>query len=176
VGRPPKPVQTSCAPTLWRRIKDHGIRVGADPELGSVLGRLSLFGELNDSQVEAGRYYAKLVATFERESGCPRRTVASPQYDRAYKSGSAVMETAHPEWAARMKSLQRKMDRTESVLYDPRMRRAVEEVCCNDHEISSLDYPSLRAGLTALANYWKLPGKNRTDREGENTRSSRHRP
>ena len=72
------------APTLWRRIKDGAVKGGAHPYAGTVLGRLSIFGLLADAEVEAGFRVAEIVGRYERLSGAPRRTCASPAYERGF--------------------------------------------------------------------------------------------
>src|SRR5262249_32867609 len=72
------------APTLWRRIKDGAVKGGAHPYAGTVLGRLSIFGLLADAEVEAGFRVAEIVGRYERVSGAPRRTCASPAYERGF--------------------------------------------------------------------------------------------
>jgi hypothetical protein len=159
-----RPAGIPGAPTVWRRIKDYGIRLGINPEVGSVLGRLSIFGELGERQVEAGRRFAHIVADFEREAGCPKRSPASPQYNVRFGRTHAYTEEMDPKAVARLSALQRQFYRLEAVLSDPHTRAIVEEVCCNDREIHSLDFPTLRSGLTALADYWKFPGKSNSAR------------
>jgi hypothetical protein len=54
---------------LWRRIKDHAVRMGADPDMGSVIGRLSLAGILTDSESAAAIWAAETIGRYERLQG-----------------------------------------------------------------------------------------------------------
>src|SRR5271165_4777230 len=75
-------------PTMWRRIKDHGTRVGIHPYVGTVLGRLSLSGALRNHQVEAGFRFAELLGTYHRLcTGARRYSAASPAYERGFGAG-----------------------------------------------------------------------------------------
>src|SRR5262249_39337980 len=80
----PRQDRDARAPTLWRRIKDGAVKGGAHPYAGTVLGRLSIFGLLADAEVEAGFRVAEIVGKYERLSGAPRRTCASPAYERGF--------------------------------------------------------------------------------------------
>jgi hypothetical protein len=158
-----KPRGVPGAHTLWRRIKDHGIRLGMNPELGSVLGRLSLFGEISEREVEAGRYFARVVANFERDAGCPPRLVKSPTYEAAFNNGfREVHSGSHSD--ARLRRSQRRFDEFDRIFYDSHTRAIVEEVCCNDREISASELPTLRSGLTALADHLRIRGNNNNTR------------
>jgi len=74
------------APTLWRRIKDDAVKGGAHPYAGTVLGRLSIF---------------EIVGRYERLSGAPRRTCASPAYERGFGFSLEGQVTADANLARR---------------------------------------------------------------------------
>ena len=129
-----------------------------EPELGLVLGRLSLFGELNERQVEAGRHFARIVARFEREAGYQKRSPAGQQYNAGYGLKLTASNEMDLKAHESLRRSQRQFDNLERALYDPHTRAVVEEVCCNDREVGSLEIPTLRIGLTALADHLKFPG------------------
>jgi hypothetical protein len=135
-----------------------------DPELGSVLGRLGLFGEINERQVEAGRYFARIVACIERKAGYQKRSPASPQYEAGFRLNLIKTNDAPLGTERKLRALQREFENLRMVLYDDHTREVIEEVCCNDHEINSLEFPLLRSGLTALAGHLKLPDKKNESR------------
>ena len=89
------------APTLWRRIKDDAVKGGAHPYAGTVLGRLSIFGLLADAEVAAGFRVAEIVGRYERLSGAPRRTCASPAYERGFGFSLEGQVTADANLARR---------------------------------------------------------------------------
>jgi hypothetical protein len=143
------------ANTLWRRIKDYGVRLGLSPELGSVLGRLSLFGEISEREVEAGRYFAQIVADFERDAGHAARSARSPTYEARFYNGHGPHREALREGYDLRRS-QRRYEELDRIIFDPHTRAILEAVCCDDHEISALELPTLQSGLTALANHFKI--------------------
>jgi len=143
------------APTLWRRIKDHGVRLGIDPRLGAELGRLSLHGELTDSQVSIGLKIAAIYGSYDRLVLGRRRALASPSYIMAYGRPDAS-ERSDPLDEARMataelKRLERRIDRAkgefervQSGIPSAGARAVVECVCVEDRAINSSHLNDLR--------------------------------
>ena len=142
------------APTLWRRIKDGAVKGGAHPYAGTVLGRLSIFGLLADAEVEAGFRVAEIVGRYERVSGSPRRTCASPAYERGFGLSLDVNILADANLARRFERRVRQARRAYEHLIDhipERARDAVVTVCVEDREINSLLHKDLAVVLRALA-------------------------
>jgi hypothetical protein len=142
------------APTLWRRIKDGAVKGGAHPYAGTVLGRLSIFGLLADAEVEAGFRVAEIVGRYERVSGAPRRTCASPAYERGFGFSLDVNMLADTNLARRFERRVRQARRAYEHLLDhvpERARDALLTVCVEDREINSLLHKDLAAVLRALA-------------------------
>jgi hypothetical protein len=83
-----EPPQDPRFPTMWRRIKDHGMALGVHPYVGTVLGRLALMGKLSDHQAQAGFRFAEIVGAYDRLcSGARPYTAASPAYQRGFGAG-----------------------------------------------------------------------------------------
>jgi hypothetical protein len=142
------------APTLWRRIKDVAVKGGAHPYAGTVLGRLSIFGLLADAEVEAGFRVGEIVGRYERVSGAPRRTCASPAYERGFGLSLDVNMLTDANLARRFERRVRQARRVYEHLVDhipERARDAVFTVCVEDREINSLLHKDLAAVLRALA-------------------------
>jgi hypothetical protein len=142
------------APTLWRRIKDGAVKGGAHPYAGTVLGRLSIFGLLADAEVEAGFRVAEIVGRYERVSGAPRRTCASPAYEQGFGFSLDANMLADANLARRFERRVRQARRAYEHLIDhvpERARDALFTVCVEDREINSLLHKDLAAVLRALA-------------------------
>jgi hypothetical protein len=142
------------APTLWRRIKDGAVKGGAHPYAGTVLGRLSIFGLLADAEVEAGFRVAEIVGRYERVSGAPRRTCASPAYEQGFGFSLDVTMLADTNLARRFERRVRQARRAYEHLIDhvpERARDALFTVCVEDREINSLLHKDLAAVLRRLA-------------------------
>jgi hypothetical protein len=142
------------APTLWRRIKDGAVKGGAHPYAGTVLGRLSIFGLLADAEVEAGFRVAEIVGRYERVSGAPRRTCASPAYERGSGFSLDVNMLTDTNLARRFERRVRQARRAYEHLLDhvpERGRDALLTVCVEDREINSLLHKDLAAVLRVLA-------------------------
>jgi hypothetical protein len=141
------------APVLWRRIKDGAVKGGAHPYAGTVLGRLSIFGILTDAEVEAGFRVAEIVGRYERLSGSPRRTCASPAYERGFGFTLDAHERADANLAKRFERRVRHARRAYEHLLDhiPSGRDALFTVCVEDREINSLLHRDLQTVLRQLA-------------------------
>jgi hypothetical protein len=150
----PREEKDARAPTLWRRIKDGAVKGGAHPYAGTVLGRLSIFGVLADAEVEAGFRVAEIVGKYERLSGAPRRTCASPAYERGFGFSLDANVLADENLARRFERRVRQARRSYDHLMDhipESARDALFTVCVEDREINSLLHKDLQAVLRQLA-------------------------
>lgn len=135
----------------WKRIKDHAIKLGAHPDMGSEVGRLSLYGVLKDSEAAAAIWVAEAYGRYERLNGLPHRTSASPAYERSYGRSPQMQnpEKAEKELAASKKNLEtinRCIAKSTTVAFTGRARAALEDLCCHDVETPE----SLKGHLAAL--------------------------
>jgi hypothetical protein len=142
-------------PTLWRRIKDHGTRIGIHPYMGTVLGRLSLLGILRDHQVEAGFRFAEIVGAYDRLcSGARPYTPASPAYERGLGSGGAGAgdsEAAIARLARAARRARRHYEQVIDCLPNAQAYSLLVDVCIKNEEVGQARHADLSALLSALA-------------------------
>lgn len=168
-GRPPlageryacgrrKPDTNARANNIWRRVVDDGIRFGLDPRLGTVIGRLSLHGEITDRQAEAGFHIAKIYGEFERHHRRCRSTV-SPSYARAFGDPDAAEERMDPDELARLERrvqlATKRYKRLQAIIDDlpvnhDKARDVIERLCVEDREIDACHLGSVRAMLDRI--------------------------
>jgi hypothetical protein len=136
------------APTLWRRIKDDGIKLGLDRRLGSEIGRLALHGELTDTEATTAFLVAEIYGRYERGEGT-RRSARSPSYEIGH--GADHGETGDQERRARR--ARKQFARLQACLpaFPPRPRAILELLCCEDRRINSLELPEIRRLLHVVA-------------------------
>lgn len=140
-------------PTMWRRIKDHGARVGIHPDVGTVLGRLSLSGVLRDHQVEAGFRFAELLGAYHRlYTGARSYSAASPAYERGF---GAVGWSADEATATRLeraaRRARRRYEEVASAIPNAWAHSLLVEVCVLDQEPGRARLADLAALLSVLA-------------------------
>lgn len=160
------------APTLWRRIKDNGIALGLDRRLGSEVGRLSLLGELTDTEAATAFLIAEVYGRFERYSG-KRRTAHSPSYD----IGRAAEPMEDHDHERRARRARKQFDRLQDCLpvYPPQARAELEQLCCEDRAVSSLHLPEIRSLLARVAVEFGLSARPAGEKLGGNTPAGRGR-
>lgn len=154
----------SVSPALIFRIKQHGVKLGMDPRLGTVLGIMGLRKELSDAEVAAGFKIAEIVGRYERMKGIPRRNTASPSYQRGFGSGNEIDEARMT--TDQVKSHQRLVrratkayDALQNLYPNDRARDIIERVCCDDERISPDLIPSLAACLHHMAEKYDMVPK-----------------
>lgn len=143
------------APTTFFRIREHGVRLGADPRLATVLGRMGLFNELSPAEVDAGFRVAEIYGAYEAMAGMPRRSAPSPSYQRGFGAGEIDTSRMTPD---ELKRFQRRQRRAQKV-YDRLISwipisaevRLVEIACCDNEEVGPLNKSRLAAILHDLA-------------------------
>ena len=144
------------APTLWRRIKDTVVAAGAHPYAGTALGKLSLFGVLNDAEVAAGFRVAEIVGRYHRlVTGAKPYTAASPAYEKGF--GAAV----DPDEIGDAATIARAQERVQRARKSyERMMRLVPPgpaeailiaLCIEDKEPNSLVHGQVKELLGRLA-------------------------
>lgn len=153
----PKPTANPITGAEWQRIRQHALKLGADPRLITELGRLNLFGELTAAQTTAGHRVAEIYGRFERMNGL-RRSVRSPSYERAFGislTGDPEAErAAHDAYLALQAAL-------EQVAPAPLRRKhylvdALETLCVENRPIGASLYPEIRSLLQNLAERWQI--------------------
>src|SRR6266699_82361 len=118
---------------LWRRIADHGEKLALDPRLGSELGRLRHFGELNNLQASAGSRVGEIYGRYERLKHL-HRSAASPSYRLGFG------ESDEPSFLRLQEEIQARD-----------LKALMEEVCVDDRPINPTRLDELRAALDHLA-------------------------
>lgn len=140
-------------PTMWRRIKDHGAKLGIHPYVGTVLGRLSLSGQLLDHQVEAGFRFAEIVGAYDRLcSGARRHTAASPAYERNFAGGppsGSDESIARLERAAR--AARRRYERAMACVPNASAEALLIAACIEDREPGQARTHDLKTLLGVMA-------------------------
>jgi len=141
---------------LWRRIKDYGVKLGLDRRLGSEVGRLSLLGELTDTEAAAAFLVGEIYGRFERAEG-RRRSAQSPSYEIGQGGEPGEM----PDQEQRARRARKQFFRLQACLptYPPGGRAVLEQVCCEDRSINSRDLDDLRSMLARVAAEFGLAAK-----------------
>ncbi|MCA1458073.1 hypothetical protein I6F35_33610 [Bradyrhizobium sp. BRP22] len=148
--------KAGIAPTVFYRLREHGARLGADPRLATVLGRMGLFKELSDGEVDAGFKIAEIYGRYESLKGMPRRSAASPSYERGFGSKDSLdTDRMLPDELKKhqraVKRATKAFDRLQRLMPDDRLRDLIERVCCNNEEINPVLKPGLAQTLHSIA-------------------------
>lgn len=144
------------SPTVFFRMRTYGARMALDPRLSTVLGRMGLFKELSDAEVDAGFRIAEIYGRYEMLKGIPRRTAASPSYERGFGNKDAV-DTARmlPDELKRhqrtLKKAIKAFDKLQGWFHSDKTRNLIERVCCENEHISPVLRPHLAAELHHIA-------------------------
>jgi len=153
------------APTLVRRIMDHAVSLGVHPYAATQLGRLRIEGALNDAEVAAGFKIADIVGRHERYCCAPRRTVASPAYERSYGGAIDPYEAGDQNTIARYeRRVSRARKDYERILRNVPPGGAIElvmSVCVDDVRVNGMHHGDLKALLTRMAKAFGLERERR---------------
>lgn len=143
------------SPNEVRRALVSALRTVAAPEYGSAVGQLFLAGKVDAAEHTAAKKWAELCERYSKVTGAPRVTNAALER-RVHTNGHAVLPpgadhhdraivTAMSEAAAALASA----GPTAAAV----TRRVVEQ----DAWLRSVDeHTRLHAGLSALAQHWRL--------------------
>lgn len=145
----------SIAPTTFYRLREHGVRLGADPRLTTVIGRMGLFKELTDAEVDAAFRVAEIYGRYEHLKGIPKRHAASPSYQSGFGNKDVDINRLTDDEIKRHKRAVRRAekayDKLQGMLAHDLMRDLVERACCDDVEPGPIHRPKLVAILRRLA-------------------------
>jgi hypothetical protein len=137
------------------------VEAGAgDPALGSQIGWLAFRHIINPNQAEAALKFADVAGRYERAMGYPRRSVASPAYERGYIGHGGV---GGEEWEqARVDDARTKFEAAHSALVKQGLTavKMVMAVCVDDQWPNIWLQDDFKAGLTALVEHFRI-GKRR---------------
>lgn len=147
--------KNGVAPATFYRIREHGVRLGLDPRLATVLGRMGLFNELSTVEVDAGFRIAEIYGAYESLNGIPRRHAASPSYQRGFGSKDVDTSRMTPDEVVRFERRQRRsrkaFDKLQLMFPHDAARDLIERACCNNEEIGPVLKPKLAILLHGIA-------------------------
>ena len=145
------------ANTLWRRMRDFQDdlrKLGADPNLGTVLGRLYLFGVLSESEMAAGLLYADLAGRYARYHKEARESAASPNYQRGLGREDEVerhnKDGTMAAYERRARAARKAWEKAGAQIPNERAREVLRNVCLLDLEISQIVYDDLKILLRRI--------------------------
>jgi hypothetical protein len=141
------------APTVFFRIREHGVRLGIDPRLSTVLGRMGLFRELSEAEVDAGFRIAEIYGRYEGLKGIPRRTAASPSYERGFGAKDILLDRLSPDELKRHRKAVRRAEKAfDQVLgWIGNQQALIERVCVLNEEPGPIHKGMLAAVLHVVA-------------------------
>lgn len=156
--KPAKPMtpeeRRARAPAIWARVRDMGTAIAIDPKLGTVLGRLNLFGVLSDGETATGFHIAEVVGRFEKFAGSPARTAPSPSYLRAFNQAPDPYESGDPQgvraYERRSKRARKAYERLDALVPNDVAWEALLEVCVCNREINALMHEDLKTLLNQI--------------------------
>ncbi|MFK4486697.1 hypothetical protein ABIA45_001775 [Bradyrhizobium sp. USDA 336] len=141
------------APTAFFRIKEYGPRLGVDPRLTTVLGRMGMFKELSDAEVDAGFRIAEVYGRYEWLKGLPRRSAASPSYEHGFGTKEIHLDRlTQDELKRHNKAVRRAQKAFDQMLGCIGSQHAlIERVCVLNQEPGPIHKSKLAAVLHKVA-------------------------
>lgn len=143
-ARPPSDRRASghskpgVAPTTFFRIREHGVRLGLDPRLSTVLGRMGLFKELSEVEVDCGFKIAEIYGRYESLKGIPRRSAASPSYQAGFGAKGVDTGRMLPDelkrYERKVRRATKAFDRLQAMIPHDYARELLERVCCDNQD------------------------------------------
>lgn len=145
------------AGTLWRRVADNWEALealGANPDLGTVIGRMFLFGELSHTEASAARLYAEIAGRYSRYFGLARETAASPAYERGFGREDEVERHSRNDtmksYERRAKKARRAWEKVQACLPPGPAKDVLHDVAVLNREVPKALYPDLRIVLAKI--------------------------
>lgn len=152
----------SPAPTQIKRMVAMAQIGAADPLLSTQLGWLRLMKIITDKQTAAGTMYAALAGQNDRAVGFPRRTTASPSYERGFIGSASVGGEEFEQ--AKIDAIKDRFKAAHEVLVRQGITaaRTVNTVCVDNKTLDWDRHEHFENGLDALAEHFRLNDKKRT--------------
>jgi hypothetical protein len=149
------------APATIKRMVAMAQVGAADPLLATQLGWLRLMKIVTDRQAAAGVMWASLSGQNDRARGLPRRTTASPSYERGFVGNGAVGGADFEQ--AKIDRIRTRFNAAHAVLIKQGLTatRAVNAVCVDDRCLDWDRHEHFENGLDALADHFKVNVKDR---------------
>lgn len=142
------------APAIWARIREAGAGMALDPRVGTVLGRLNLFGVLSDGETATGFHIAEVVGRHEKFAGSPARTAPSPSYLRAFNQAPDPYESGDPQgvraYERRSRRAMKAYEKLDALIPNDLAWEAILEVCVCNREINALMHEDLKTLLNQI--------------------------
>lgn len=159
----PRETRRPGAGALWRRIADNWEALealGANPDLGTVIGRMFLFGELSHTEASAARLYAEIAGRYSRYFGLARETAASPAYERGFGREDEVERHAKNDtmrsYERRAKKARRAWEKVQGCLPPGAAKDVLHDVAVLNREVNKALYPDLRIILAKIAGKFSI--------------------
>jgi hypothetical protein len=158
--------QEQIAPAAWGRIKSETIKLVLDPKMQSEIARLSLIGELTNSQAVTAFRVADIYQQYHRYKKL-RTSAKSASYEIGFGSSDideermsddqieayeAAILKAEGDWKALDEGLRR---------FRGEVRAAVYSLCVENQPINPTLYEDVRVVLNAIAVRWSPDGRKR---------------
>jgi hypothetical protein len=141
------------APAVFYRIREHGVRLGVDPRLATVIGRMGMFKELSEAEVDAGFRIAEVYGRYEGMKGIPRRTAASPSYERGFGAKDILLDRLSPDELKRHNKSVRRAEKAFDQVQNwiGNQQALIERVCVLNEEPGPIHKGMLAAVLHNVA-------------------------
>jgi hypothetical protein len=136
------------------------VRCLFDARIETILCRLSpdFSGELTSLQVEAGKLVARIYGEYHHVTGQPRRSCASPHYERAFAGRSEIYRS--DEDCARAENRYTRLQDILGTLATPvdvaRARAVLETLCVDNLPIDAAHLPGVSVMLDRIAAAFNL--------------------
>src|ERR1700730_2210891 len=155
--------------TVWRRIKDNWRdmeKIGMNPDLGSEIARLYLFGVLTEAEASAGRLYAEICGRFQRYHGLTRASAASPAYERGYGREDEVERNIRTgtilAYERRAKAAKKAWSKLQRAIPNaPAAFDLLNRVCVLNEHAAERDHAALKLLLRKVSDAFGLGGRRR---------------
>lgn len=161
-------IPKGAAGVKWHRIRDNWAdleRIGINPDLGTVIGRMYLFGILSARQASAARLYAEVTGRYDRyhvsEDALQRRTAPSPAYQRG--SRGRHDEIAQHQFNGTIKEYERQARRArraysklDACLPNDTARQALDEIAIHEREVNSAIHDDICKVLNRIADKFQF--------------------
>lgn len=151
-------IRPERSPALIRRIVEYGDKLGCDPRLGTVMGRMLLAHEITAAEFDAAERYGELVGRVDKLKGYPVKTgPRSPGYEAGYGRTSGYGLDPSEEEVERIRRTEAALAAAEAVLKVlPLAKSAIYMAAVEDRLLPSHEMRlAFVAGARALEIHWR---------------------
>lgn len=139
-----------------RRIRDHGKKLGADPRLGTELGRLLMLEEITAAEAAAGFKLAEIYGRYGYYHG-RKRTAKSPAYESGFRAAANWESNEEDDdYIARYNAAIKTFESLpiQAKGFSASQRSAIERLCVEDESLAWESLQHTRAWLAFLAEHF----------------------